>query len=769
MPTNPYSRLCLGWAVTLGSLLGASAHAAQATVRGTVQDESGAVLRGATVSAARSQTHHSTSVTTDGRGGYELALEAGAHKLTVAHPGFATEVIELALQDGEARTLDVQLSIAPFSETVTATRAGLPLAAVPQAVSVVGPEDLEFSQRKVSAAEALQGIPGIFVADRHNFSQAAGLQLRVRAPLGGFGLNGLQLYQDGIPLTVADGTTEATNLDLGSAGYAEIVRGPSSVLYGNSAGGAISFNTVPPVGTPFRLEPDVQFGSFGYQRQQVKASGTVGSIAYVANLNRLKTDGFRMNSAAETRRGNVVVRAELSPSTELRGVFNLFDMPFAESPSTLDEQTARNDPTSVRALAFTQGWGESSTQGQGGLTVEHRFARGQVLRASGWGLWRNVWNPIPFRIIDLGREAAGFRSEYAGRAELGAMPIEWTSGFDVSYQRDDRNEFANAGVPPGGGDTRPGDLLLDQLEEVLSLAPFLQVRLELQPRWHLTAGVRYDHYDFNADDRFLSDGDQSGGRSMSATSPMLGINFSATDTLGLYANFATAYQTPRTVELSNRPTGEGGFNQDLGPADLRSFEVGARGSVGKLRYELAGYLSTLDDALISFQRPDEQIFYRNAGKSKRNGAEVMLEWRPSSRARLRAAYTYQDFVLDRFVTAAADFSGNREPGTAPHQLFLGGSYATDFGLRSTAQFRWIDAYPVNNANTVSNWSYQVLDLRVGLDRRWGRVNVRPYFGIDNVFNERYNASTVINAVGNRFFEPAPDRAFYAGISIGAGR
>ncbi len=765
--TNP--KVCLGWAAAIALLLSAPAHAAQAIVRGTVKDPSGAVLRDARLTATSSQAPDSQSAVTDARGNYELTLEAGTHKLTVALAGFATQVIELAVLDGESRTLDVQLSIAPFSETVTATRAALPLATVPHAVSVVGPEELDFSQRKVSAAEALQGIPGIFVADRHNFSQAAGLQLRVRAPLGGFGLNGLQLLQDGIPLTVADGTTEATNLDVGSAGYVEIIRGPSSVLYGNSAGGAISFNTVPPASTALMVEPDAQFGSFGYQRQQLKLSGTAGAIAYVANANRLKTDGFRQNSAAETRRGNVVIRAELSPSTELRGVFNFFDMPFAESASTLDLQTARNNPTSVRSLAFTQGWGESSTQGQGGLTLQHRFGRGQVFRATGWGLWRDVLNPIPFRIIDLGREGAGFRSEYSGRAQLGSKPIEWTTGFDVSYQRDSRNEFVNAGVPPGGGATLQGDLLLDQLETVRSLAPFLQARLELEPRWHLTAGIRYDHYNFNADDRLLSDGDQSGGRTMSASSPMLGVNFSATESLGLYANFATAYQTPRTVELSNRPTGEGGFNQDLGPAHLRSFEVGARGSIGTLHYELAGYLSTLDDAFISFQRPDEQIFFRNAGKSKRNGVESMLEWRPSSRARLRAAYTYQDFVLDRFVTSEADFSGNPEPGTAPHQLFLGGSYETAFGLRSAAKFRWIDAYPVNNANTVSNWSYKVLDLRIGLDRRWGRVDVRPYFGIDNVFNERYNASTVINAVGNRFFEPAPDRAFYAGISIGARR
>jgi iron complex outermembrane receptor protein len=61
-----------------------------------------------------------------------------------------------------------------------------------------------------------------------------------------------------------------------------------------------------------------------------------------------------------------------------------------------------------------------------------------------------------------------------------------------------------------------------------------------------------------------------------------------------------------------------------------------------------------------------------------------------------------------------------------------------------------------------------VDLRFGLDRRWRRVDVRPFFGIDNVFDERYNGSTVPNAFGGRFFEPSPGREFYVGVTIGAG-
>ena len=122
--------------------------------------------------------------------------------------------------------------------------------------------------------------------------------------------------------------------------------------------------------------------------------------------------------------------------------------------------------------------------------------------------------------------------------------------------------------------TQEGALLLDQLEQVFSTAPFAEVGVSLRPRWRLTAGVRYDRYRFNATDYFQRDGDQSGQRIMNAGSPKIGLAWMATGGLNLHTNFSTAYQTPTTVELSNRPTGEGGFNEDLNADNVEKLRGG---------------------------------------------------------------------------------------------------------------------------------------------------------------------------------------------------
>jgi iron complex outermembrane receptor protein len=385
-------------------------------------------------------------------------------------------------------------------------------------------------------------------------------------------------------------------------------------------------------------------------------------------------------------------------------------------------------------------------------------------------MWRTADVIGVFQNIDLGRTGFGFRSEYVGGTRAGTMDVKWATGIDISSQNDDRQEFEQ--VPPAavGGDATRGALLVDQTEKVMGAGPFAQVSVAPHERVQVTAGIRWDYYDFSAGDRKLDDGDQSGDRTMDAVSPAVGVTLAAAPGVNVFGSFATAYETPTTVELSNTATGEGGFNQDLDPQDLRTFEIGVRGllAAARLRYEASVYTSTVDKALVTFQNALSQDFFRNAGKSSRDGLELLLEWVPDPSLSTRFAYTYQDFVFEEFNTGTGDFAGKVEPGAVPHRVFAGINHVAPFGLRSAATLRWVDDYPLDNANTVFNWASTVVDLRFGLDTTWRNVDVRPFVGLDNVFNERYNSSAVTNAVGGRYFEPSPGREIYVGLTIGAG-
>ena len=754
------------------------------TISGTIEDEIGGVLPGVTVTATATGTGGARTTVSDGQGRYEFArVPAGRYEVRGALPGFGGDAATVTVSAGGSATVDLSLSIAPLAETVTVMRTNQDLSTVPQSVAVVQRDQIEYAQRRVSLDEALRGIPGLFVQNRRNYGLSGGIGLSIRAPQPRFGLRGLAIIQDGIPITTADGTTEPGNVDLGSVGRIDVVRGPSSVLYGNAAGGVINLTTTFDTSRPLTITPDFQFGSNGYNRQQVRLDGGNTGTQFMASVSRFETDGFRQNSAAEITQANVVVRRVISPNTEVRGVFNLYDAPFAESASFLNEEDARADAVRsssgeclsgaclARGVALARHWGEGTTQGQGGLTVEHRFSDAQLFRATGWGMWRSLDAIGAFQNIELGRTGFGFRSEYLGGTQVGSVGVEVAAGLDIASQNDDRQEFGQVAPAVPGGDATNGALRVDQTEDVLSAGPFAQVTIAPNDRVQFTAGVRWDYYDFSAGDRKLDDGDQSGNRTMSAVSPSVGVTVAAVPGVNIFGNFATAYETPTTVELSNTPTGEGGFNQDLEPQDLRSFEVGVRGLIApaRLRYEAAVYVSTVDNALVSFQNPLSQDFFRNAGKSSRDGVELLLEWVPDASFNTRVAYTYQDFVFEEFVSGSDDFAGNKEPGAPPHRIYVGFNYTAPFGLRSGASIRWVDEFFVRNDNTASNWAYTVVDLRFGYDTKWGDVDVRPFVGIDNVFDERYNSSAIVNAFGGRYYEPSPDREVYVGLTIGGGR
>ena len=240
---------------------------------------------------------------------------------------------------------------------------------MPSSVTVVQRDQVEYAQRRTSLDEALRGIPGLFVQNRRNYGLSGGIGLSIRAPQPRFGLRGLAIIQEGIPITTADGTTEPGNVDLGSVGRIEVIRGPSSVLYGNSAGGVINLTTTFDPTRLLTFRPDIQFGSYGYNRQQLRVDGSTAGTQFMASVSRFETDGFREKSHAEITQANIVVRREVSANTEIRGVFNLYDTPFAQSASVLNEDDARNNPRMARGLAVARNWGEGANQGQGGLTV----------------------------------------------------------------------------------------------------------------------------------------------------------------------------------------------------------------------------------------------------------------------------------------------------------------------------------------------------------------------------------------------------------------
>ena len=175
------------------------------------------------------------------------------------------------------------------------------------------------------------------------------------------------------------------------------------------------------------------------------------------------------------------------------------------------------------------------------------------------------------------------------------------------------------------------------------------------------------------------------------------------------------------------------------------------------------------DELIPFGVPNGngRTYYRNAGRTRRRGAEVELstDVGPVS---LTTSYTLSSFHFRDFVSGTAQYAGNSIPGIPEHQL------------QATAVWHLRDAFLlaesqsksrvfVNDANAASARGFSVLNIRTGATAAFGRPWLTPVVGVQNVFDKHYVGSVAVNASGattaaTKFYEPAAGRTWYVGLS-----
>ena len=273
-------------------------------------------------------------------------------------------------------------SVVPLdSVVVTVIRGSDGLGRTPFAVSVQGQQALQSGNTGLSLEEALQGLPGVQVQNRYNYTVGERISIRGLGARAQFGVRGLKVLVDGIPATLADGQSTLDHLDIGSLGRVEILRGPASALYGNGGGGVLSFETAQPPDVSIRQEAKGVFGDDGLVRLQSTTSGTAGGAAYLFNLAHLSYDGFRTHpddpsdffGGADRLNANAQLRTELGGGS-LRITGNFFDLD-GENTGQLnraDPRGRRRDrPRGQREPGLSQG----RPPGTAGF---------RVVRALGW-------------------------------------------------------------------------------------------------------------------------------------------------------------------------------------------------------------------------------------------------------------------------------------------------------------------------------------------------------------------------------------------------
>jgi iron complex outermembrane receptor protein len=669
--------------------------------------------------------------------------------------------------------------------TVTATRVAQPLADVPASVDVVSGARIREAGPLLNLSEALARVPGLGVLNRQNLAQDLQISSRGFGARSTFGVRGVRLYEDGIPLTMPDGQGQSSSFDLSAAQRIEVLRGPASALYGNASGGVVQLFTEdgPPV-------PEVTLGQAmsrdGFAKTSLKAAGQQGELNYVVDASQAVTDGYRDHSAATRRQLHTRLQWTPDAASTFTLVGSHMAMPGVQDPLGLTADRLAANPRQAGSNAEAYDTRKDIYNSQLGGIYERRLgldtvrvmmyggtrraAQYQAILKSTQTAGFNSGVGYPGGVIDLDRRFAGLDARYTWRTQLLQQPLTVTGGVSLDQVAEHRQGYQNFDAQGNLG--VQGALRRDEDNKAANRDQYLLAQWDLGPQWLTSLGVRHSRVAFDSRDHYIvpGNGDDSGRMDFEATTPTASLMWRALPVLHLYVTAGESFETPTLNEVayqSNAGTATG-WNRGLKASQGHHIEVGAKAGMGTAGLlNLALFKVDTDDEIAVQSNAGGRATYQNVGRTHRQGLEASTQWKlaPAWVAYASATWT-QALYADAFTSASPPPTGTVfvTPGKALPGVPRRTAYAeltwrpSPQGWHAAIEWRHSGRIWANDVNDAFAPSYQLWALRTGWRRHWDNWRLDLLARIDNVANAHTVGSVIVNESNKRYFEPAPGRS-----------
>lgn len=646
----------------------------------------------------------------------------------------------------------------------------------PAAIGLLGRRDLNQRFGTPTLVPALNTLPGVRADERSPGSYR--LAIRGSAIRSPFGVRNVKTYWNDIPLTDAGGNTPLNALDVRSLGRLEVIKGPSGSLYGAGTGGTLLFSGLAVPANKTSVEASALLGSYGLYGNGLTMQTGQANSALSVSYNHLQSDGYRDQSALVRDNLSLTGSFSVSPHRTI-SVLGLYSDLHYQTPGGLTEAQYRANPRAARPATRTlpgsadQQAGIYQKIGFLGLSQTYRWNDRIQNTTVLYGSTTDFANPFITNYEKRADQGLGGRTITQIQVGRGVLPTTLSVGAELLRTFIVDRNFGNRGGIP---DTIQTDEELTARQTTL----FAQAETELPAQFRLTAGIsRNDvRYGFT---RFPV---RSAGALPAQTLPRtfdpvwlprvallrtFGPNVSA------YASISTGYSAPSSQEV--RPSA-GGFNTTLNPERGTSYELGLRGSAlrSRLRFDLALYQFRLRETIVRRSDAAGAEFFVNAGRTDQQGLEGQFSYdfvanTPSSAAsvtllRLWHSLTLTNYRFRDYQQGTADLSNNRIPGVAPITLVTGADLETRLGLYAHLTFQYLNPFPLNDAGTLESDPTRLLRATLGYRRPLGaHWSLDLYASGDNLLNQTYSLGYDINALGNRYYNAAPDRTVLGGVRV----
>jgi len=698
---------------------------------------------------------------TEGRAGRGLCAGIAAALCGVVAPALAEVATPVTLDKVQVQATRLQ---------------GVEAFDVPASISVAGLGE-GLNRANASVSEALAQVPGLLARERQNLAQDTQLSIRGFGARSTFGVRGLRLYADGVPATMPDGQGQVSHFSMAAAERVEVMRGPFSALYGNSSGGVVQVWSAPPDGTR-DARVQATSGRDSTRTLGARVRGAVGKVGVSLAASTLETDGWRTHSAAKRHSANLNVRIPLAAEGRLDVVGNYFESPDADDPLGLTRAQALADPRQATPQASQYNTRKSVRQRQLGAVYTQPLGA-HTVRAMAYAgnRWVEQFLALPVAaqnnplnsggVIDLNNDYAGADVRWSWQGALAGRPLEASVGLNADRQRQHRRGFENH---LGGVLGLRGAQRRNERNTVENVDQYAQVWWQFTPQWSLLAGMRHSEVRFRSEDGYITarNPDDSGKVAYSRSTPVAGVMFQPGERVRLYLSAGRGFETPTFNELAYRADGGAGLAFDLRPATSRNLELGGKWqSAGGAALEAALFRADTDDELTVARNVAGRSSYHNAGRARREGAELALTLPLAAGFETGLAWTWMEATfLDGFQRGTASVAADsRIPGIprqqlAAHLRWRGQEWSAG------AEVQAVSDVVVNDVGDAGAPGYALLHFEVARDFRLSSGKLHGFVRIDNALNQRYIGSVIVNEGNGRYYEPGPDRGVMVGLRWG---
>ena len=666
------------------------------------------------------------------------------------------------------------LTVKKLSEVVvTATRYPSLYKLNSMATALVTPSMLDGMPKTIGADEALRFVPGVRIDNQADGSRLH-MSIRGQGILSERGLRGIRVLLDGIPVNDPSGfAPDLYDVDWETLDRIEVIRGSSSSFYGGG-GSAGVLNIISEAGGSKKAGGKFYAtgGSNGFYKVLGQVNGTSNDLDYRITYSRMGGSGYRDHSAYWAN--NFAEKVVYTPGSRLSltQVFTVTDY-FNQNPEGISQEQVDENPKQANPDANPFNEYQKTNRITGGLNGQYKFNKHNDVQ---FYAFIRYW-----KYKETSNKAAQYRYfttpggslQYNLHLGEGSVKNQVSLGADFQAQSIREYKFKSLANPD-----REESLSQTNLEDTLMLANqnitqrsfgiFLFDKLDIGRNFSLNGSIRYDYMYNDLFDYKGTPVSTSGTKTFDHVTGRVGASYSFAPAITLYASWSSGFLPPATEELASNPDGYGGFNEALQPATSQCEELGLRGFVGdKFFYDVTGFYMTTKDDFFRFKlipaRGNQEVFYGNAGDSRRFGAETYFSYAPVKPLKLQLTYTYSNFKY----TSPDSLNGQWLPNSPQHQLYfdvewhiirnllVGASteLQTKWSIYTDVVHKdvWQDGFNIYHARIVYAW------------RAWG-IGGELGFYAKNIFNTKYIAFTEPDPDGN-CYQPAAQRELFLSLKL----